>query len=297
MNNYKGIYYKESKEQKYFEGGAHFQYKELYSKLLSLGGKELNHIMLYSNILKNKNLTLNKISCSFSHKNKSKKAKPRTRNIPILGYVNNPNTKIEEDSIRKPSFSKLNTYNNINQTNNINNIKSINRKYNEGKFIETSLNKKKKLWIKTNNNILIYRKIKIKLESDKINNLGNNTEKKSRNTILNKNILQHGKTLVNKMEIRNYFNTNHSTENNLSTNTNTNNNIICKNYKNNIIIPKYIKKKIAQNFFSFTRNNDINSVKKKNVSRNINNNFENNYMTDIVKFKTALGNNNFIYKK
>ena len=38
MDNYKGIYYKETKEQKYYEGGAHFQYKVLYNILLDLGG-------------------------------------------------------------------------------------------------------------------------------------------------------------------------------------------------------------------------------------------------------------------
>ena len=34
MDNYKGLYYKESKEQKFFEAGAHFSYEELY-KILS----------------------------------------------------------------------------------------------------------------------------------------------------------------------------------------------------------------------------------------------------------------------
>ena len=38
MDNYKGIYYKETKEQKYYEGGAHFPYKVLFNILLNLGG-------------------------------------------------------------------------------------------------------------------------------------------------------------------------------------------------------------------------------------------------------------------
>ena len=33
MDNYKGLYYKESKEQKFYEYGAHFSYKELYEIL------------------------------------------------------------------------------------------------------------------------------------------------------------------------------------------------------------------------------------------------------------------------
>ena len=36
MDNYKGLYYKESKEQRYYEGGAHFSYEELYEVLLYL---------------------------------------------------------------------------------------------------------------------------------------------------------------------------------------------------------------------------------------------------------------------
>ena len=36
MDNYKGLYYKESKEQKFYEAGAHFSYEELYEILLYL---------------------------------------------------------------------------------------------------------------------------------------------------------------------------------------------------------------------------------------------------------------------
>ncbi len=34
--NYKGIFYKEETEQRYFEGGAHFQYKDLCRRLEKL---------------------------------------------------------------------------------------------------------------------------------------------------------------------------------------------------------------------------------------------------------------------
>jgi len=33
MEEYKGIYYNDDKEQQYYEGGAHFKYKELYKIL------------------------------------------------------------------------------------------------------------------------------------------------------------------------------------------------------------------------------------------------------------------------
>ena len=36
MYNYKGIFYKEEKEKKYYEGGAHFSYSELVYELNKL---------------------------------------------------------------------------------------------------------------------------------------------------------------------------------------------------------------------------------------------------------------------
>lgn len=33
INEFKGIYYNDNKQQKFFEGGAHFSYKELYHLL------------------------------------------------------------------------------------------------------------------------------------------------------------------------------------------------------------------------------------------------------------------------
>ena len=36
MNEYKGIYYQDDTEQHFYEGGAHFKYKDLYTILESL---------------------------------------------------------------------------------------------------------------------------------------------------------------------------------------------------------------------------------------------------------------------
>lgn len=41
MEDYKGIYYNDETEQKYYEGGAHFKYKELY-KILEELSKKIN---------------------------------------------------------------------------------------------------------------------------------------------------------------------------------------------------------------------------------------------------------------
>ena len=42
MDEYKGIYYNDDKEQQYYEGGAHFKYKELY-KILEELSKKINY--------------------------------------------------------------------------------------------------------------------------------------------------------------------------------------------------------------------------------------------------------------
>ena len=42
--DYKGIYYGDSKSQRFFEFGAHFKYSDLYRQLEILGGKICNFI-------------------------------------------------------------------------------------------------------------------------------------------------------------------------------------------------------------------------------------------------------------
>ena len=48
MEEYKGIYYNDDKEQQYYEGGAHFKYKELYKILEELAKKMNTHQASYS---------------------------------------------------------------------------------------------------------------------------------------------------------------------------------------------------------------------------------------------------------
>ena len=59
MEEYKGIYYNDDKEQQYYEGGAHFKYKELYKILEELSKKKkkkkipktIKHVSIISIIL------------------------------------------------------------------------------------------------------------------------------------------------------------------------------------------------------------------------------------------------------
>ena len=90
MKDYKGIYYNESKEQKFFEGGAHFRYKDLFKILISLGGIIPENNYLYSNVQKKIDINKNKfnINSFSSNKQKDKKNKPKTRNINNFDYLN-----------------------------------------------------------------------------------------------------------------------------------------------------------------------------------------------------------------
>ena len=99
MENYKGLYYNDSKEQKYFEGGAHFKYDSLFKVLLSLGGK-IQEDKNYNNPTPIQNYREEKIQIDkdinyLLKKVEGKKSKFKTRNLAEFNYVNNPNTKIK----------------------------------------------------------------------------------------------------------------------------------------------------------------------------------------------------------
>ena len=117
MDNYKGIFYNDSKEQHYYEGGAHFRYKDLYDMLTILGGllPEKDYDIDSALIIDNNNTNLD------NYLNK-KKTKNRTRNFNQINYVNNPNTQL--------TFNKQNLLkNNLNNTSkDLNKIKSRNNK-------------------------------------------------------------------------------------------------------------------------------------------------------------------------
>ena len=110
MENYKGLYYNDSKEQKYFEGGAHFKYESLFKVLLSLGGK-LQEEKYYNNpgpIPHNKEekIQIEDINYLFK-KVEGKKSKFKTRNLAEFNYVNNPNTKIKLNTRNLPNKEHL----------------------------------------------------------------------------------------------------------------------------------------------------------------------------------------------
>ena len=112
MDNYKGLYYNESKEQKFYEAGAHFSYEKLYKALLYLKeeqNKKQKSMERQKDIYQNQNQNTNnnylntnlnansgvnsifKINDLFQNN----KNKPKTRNVGNTFYNNNPNTQIK----------------------------------------------------------------------------------------------------------------------------------------------------------------------------------------------------------
>ena len=113
MDNYKGLYYKESKEQRFYEAGAHFSYIELYEILLYLKEyqdkkreseekqkeirkNQINKNSFISGI--NQNILNYDLFKNNNNINNINKNQSKTRNIASNCFINNPNTKIKRNS-------------------------------------------------------------------------------------------------------------------------------------------------------------------------------------------------------
>ena len=112
MNNYKGIFYNQETEKKYYEGGAHFKYSDLVRELEKLIEKtQMNNKVNY---LMNSNSQKSVIK---SEGNKFKEIIPKENKLDKLLTLNNykdiiiynnKNIKTKENSIRKQILKKLN---------------------------------------------------------------------------------------------------------------------------------------------------------------------------------------------
>ena len=111
MDNYKGFFYNNNKEQKYFEGGAHFKYRDLYEMLLFLGGI-LPQTEYYNNNPSIKENNIDNIDNNNLNINK-KSSKQKTRNFDGFHYENNPNTQIAFNKNQKTEKNIVNNISNI----------------------------------------------------------------------------------------------------------------------------------------------------------------------------------------
>jgi hypothetical protein len=277
MESYKGLYFNNKKEEKtkFFEGGAHFKYIDLYKKLDSLS-KQLN--------VKNKiNSEEQKL---FDKKIKNLIPENQSRNIKSiiisLSQRNNKKklfTSRNHNSIINKSYQSSNDSKN-NSINNINIIKTRNK-------IKSQQIEKKKI----NNSIL-----------NKISNLNysyiiqsksrNKNEKKSKSNSLNeiKTILSKRKINIINVKSRNINKYNHSNSSCIKFNKKDNSNEI-GNLKEMFILKKapslYTKISINPkfNFFNlnnfYTKNKSIKPIifDKNNSNSNI---FDNNSNSNLL---------------
>ena len=112
MNNYKGIFYNQETEKKYYEGGAHFKYSDLVRELEKLIEETQKNNKV--NYLVNSNSQKSVIK---SEGNKFKEIIPKENKLDKLLTLNNykdiiiynnKNIKTKENSIRKQILKKLN---------------------------------------------------------------------------------------------------------------------------------------------------------------------------------------------
>ncbi len=292
MENYRGIYYNNSKSQNYFEGGAHFKYKDLYNKLVKLYNERNNNNLpqkIYNlNLSPRKNIHKEKIlENTVKNINKQKsspKSKKKTRNKKINSNLSNSDS-MDNNHYKEININILDKSNNNNNDNHFYNYNDI---YNDENIFKNSTNilsYYNKMFQKIHHNSINknyhFSNRKNKVNSSSINKdkenqinlkLKNNKINKSINNHLNKNNSNKNKskTIYNYCYLK--YEDNYAKKMpKLKTNNIKNNNIfnIGKyNYKYNLYDNIYLKNKIHNNLKQLKYNSFIkeNSVNKNNSS-------------------------------
>ena len=264
MNEYKGIYYGDEREQKYFEGGAHFQYIKLYKilekiaeerhkkeqdkKLLRVNkSKNINKIIINNDIKKTRNIInhLNGIKLEFNTiSNNSNKRNHILNNQILFSSNNNSNTKSRSQS-KKSDFSLINNKKEIDSRNKqyYKDIRGkpntiikyrVNKKNN--RVLSSSIEQKNRSIIKVKYPINFKRSLPelSSIKSKKLKNYSNN-----KNQVINNDIRIKIKNLNIKSIIKDYKSDNISIINN-----NKKNNI---NKNDSINIQTYFNRKLEDN--------------------------------------------------
>ena len=292
MKNYKGIYYNESKDCKYFEGGAHFRYKDLFQVLLIMGGH------LYSGNERENEKEKTREKEIESHQNKfkndifnlekliHKEQKTRTRNVAQFNYNNNPNTmnsfnipvtfksynSLNKDKIKQSKNSDFGEYfgKGNNSNNRINNYltskKNYNKNINNGFVFNNEFLYKQGRYLSNNINLTN-------------NYLDNNDKKDSINININNNYLSY---LNNRNESK-LSNDKRITKNILNKKINAQN-----GYLSNINIYNICSKlnKNNNNISSCDKNSSANNNVKKYVLKSSSNNNLKNKSMNLIKTDT-----------
>ena len=297
MDNYKGIYYNETKEQQYYEGGAHFPYKVLFNILLNLGGTLSQDE--YINNYTNDNIYRDNY---IKYSEEKGLIKYKTRNIDNNDkYRNNPNTLIKHSSSK---FRNNNNENNKQKYISRNDANLIYNNYsyfsNRNYATSSNINHAKK---NIDNHLLQI--LLSKKEKEKNNEQKNNDENNSDNRY---SFLQLFKNLHNRKRTEYY--TNIEKINKIKINIEekkqeNSKNDFPSNLRNKInIIKSYNKGKYSLEINGkkqkFNENKEINNKNKDNTSEiklNPQNNPYLSYFQNITKKSRNLGSNNYIEYK
>ena len=260
MDNYKGIYFNNSKSLKFYEGGAHFSYKELYNELNILYNK-INKINM---TIKKENIEDFCLKKNHEKKNMSNfsETQREKRNNSNLGKTRNKkqNNLSKSDSIDNNNFQNIN----LNIVKNSTNRLSY---YNKGyhKIHHNSINKNYALNNKNmKKNLSVINKIKDKQISfdAKYNDINNSTryyQNKNRSTDI--------KQIYNYCYLK-FSNNNEKKMKKLKTNNNKKRNILNignypYNLNDNIYLKNKIRNKLKQNKNNYLINeNSMNSLPK-----------------------------------
>ena len=267
MDNYKGLYYKDKKEKKFYEHGAHFKYKQLYKKLKDLGGI-VEDVPISISINQNNN----NFNCDnnkyFINKNNQPNDKKLKINLDKISFNNEhiiSKTRNKKENIFENSSYKL-----LSIPNNSYSNKNLNLKLNEKNFTFLNQNNSENKILNNNNNI---HKNNLKT----FFNNRNNSMKKiiSRND--NNDKIYSNRLLVSKANDN--INILYSIRNN---NKLINNNLSQRNQNNNNNINIYCKSEDSKNTKSlfYLKTNDFK-----------------NEMKNIYKSKENILNRNFFFYK
>ena len=272
MYNYKGIFYKEEKEKKFYEGGAHFKYSDLVfmlNKLIEkkkIRGENIDNDSLnekHSLLSNNKNII-----------NEEKKSKSMN--------TNNKQTKLKINL-----FSTNNNF--INNKNNLNFFKHSKlvlntEKNNENKqkwgLIETVSKKMKISPLKTNSNYH-FKKVFSVDKNNNIKTLNNNNKYKKDNIYKNISLyMNHNKNIKNNLPLIKDFHSNNFSNQNIF------------KLKQNNLINLNLESKNKNEFSKF---NLFLKNKVKSPIKNIKTNRENKVLSvdfsELKKYNNVIGNN------
>ena len=262
MDNYKGIYFNNSKSLKYYEGGAHFSYKELYNELQILYNKinKINMTLKKENVddffLKKNNEKKNMSIFSVTQRGKSSNSN--------LGKTRNK----KQNNLSKSDSIDNNKYQNINLDiikNSTNRLLYYNKGYH--KMHHNSINKNYVLYNKNmKKNLSVIDKYKEKDKQisfdTKYNDINNSTRLYRHINRSNDN-----KKIYNYCYLK-FSNNNEKKMKKLKTNNNNKKNILnIGNYPYNINDNIYLKNKIRNKLKEIKNHSLINENSMSNLPK------------------------------